>query len=153
VELFVFIMSFAGLTLLALVGIYKLGDRNGWSNGFAAGSALVRHEAKAAEDAADAFPESEEEDEDVCLRPGQRVVCNLSDRTHTHGIILGFTIGAHADGTTMLAIVDLGNGAPTMPIDVDRIDPVDVGSDDGSGPGVTYRESGRNDPANPKQWN
>lgn len=99
---------------------------------------------------AEPFPEPDDadiadgqDDEDVCLRVGMRVVCNLSPNSHTHGTIIGFTMHVSPDGP-MLAIVNVGGDAPPMPINVDLIEPA---KDSGPSPG--YRTN-----ASPnKQWN
>jgi hypothetical protein len=105
--------------------------------------------AKAAADA-EPFPEPDEEDDvadeeddiDICLRVGMPVVCILSETSHTHGTILGFTMGMEAGA--MLAIVDVGAQHP-MPISVDQVEP----RGPARGPGPGYRDSA--DPN--KQWN
>lgn len=104
----------------------------------------------AAKEAADRdpFPEpekdvaDEDDDVDLCLRVGMPVVCVLSETSHTHGTILGFTMGVEPG--SMLAIVDVGAMHP-MPIDVDMVEP----RGPARGPGPGYRESA--DPN--KQWN
>jgi hypothetical protein len=91
-------------------------------------------------------PEDDDEDDDVCLRVGMRVICNLSPATHTHGVIIGFTMHADPDGP-MLAIVNVGDGAMPMPINVDLVEP--HGPPPGPGPGPGYRDNAKPD----KQWN
>jgi len=140
--IFVFAL-FVFALLFLLNNVYCLGVRTGKLAAKAeAEAAAAADDAADEEGAAGDFPEPEEDD-DVCLRPGARVVCNLSDHAHTHGVILGFTMSA-IEGP-MLAIVDLGCGGPPMPINVDLVDPVDP---DGDGPTIGYRDN-----AGPKQWN
>ncbi len=91
-------------------------------------------------DIADEADEPEEEEDDVCLRPGTRVLCRLSGASHTHGVLRGFAMST-PDGP-MLAVVDVGGGAPFMPIDVDLVEPA------GDGPPVGYRDN-----AKPNEWN
>lgn len=80
-------------------------------------------------------PEVDEDDhEDVCLRPGARVFCRLSDCSHTHGVIVGF--GMASPEGPMIAMVSVGPGAPLMPIDVDLVDPAENEDDDGGGPEI-----------------
>lgn len=100
-------------------------------------------EAKAAVAAMDELDDDDEDDdEDVCLRPGTRVRCNLSDCTHTHGVLIGFTMNPHPGGP-MLAIVSIGPNIPAMPIDVDRIDPEVLDGDEGGGIPRGYRDSAK----------
>lgn len=109
-------------------------------------------EAKATVEALDAAELDDEDDvegEDVCLRPGIRVRCNLSDCTHTHGVLLGFTMSAQPGGP-MLAIVSIGPNIPVMPIDVDRVDPEGGEGDEGGGIPLGYRDSAK--PVD-KSWN
>jgi hypothetical protein len=75
-----------------------------------------------------------DDDEDVCLRPGTRVFCRLSDRSHTHGVLVGF--GMASPEGPMIAMVSLAPGTPLMPIDVDLVDPTDDENDDGGGPEI-----------------
>jgi hypothetical protein len=85
---------------------------------------------------------ADDEEEDVCLRVGMRVVCHLSEATHTHGVIMGFAM-SEKKGAPMLAIINVGD-APPMPIDVDMVVPIG-----GIAPPPSYRTN-----ANPdKQWN
>lgn len=60
------------------------------------------------------------EQDDRCLRPGQAVFCRLSDTSHTHGKIVGFTRLA-GDGGTTYALVDVPGSICALPIDVDLI--------------------------------
>jgi len=60
------------------------------------------------------------EQDDRCLRPGQAVFCRLSDTSHTHGKIVGFTRLAGNGGTTY-ALVDVPGSICALPIDVDLI--------------------------------
>jgi len=93
---------------------------------------------------AEPFPEPDQEDvaevESACLRVGMRVVCHLSEASHTHGVLLGFTMGMEPGGP-MLAVVDVGDGSPAMPIDVDMVEP------------VAMPEPGYRDNANPNKPN
>ena len=59
------------------------------------------------------------EQEDRCLRPGQVVFCRLSDTSHTHGKIVGFT--RLAGGGTTYALVDVPGSMCALPIDVDLV--------------------------------
>jgi hypothetical protein len=79
--------------------------------------------------------EDDGDEESRCLRPGQTVVCHLSDATHTHGRIIGFAMG---EGGAMLAMVDVGGGAPLMPIGVD-----DLESDERADEPVGYRDNAK----------
>ncbi len=110
-------------------------------------------EAQAAVDAMNEEDDEDEEDEDeedVCLQPGARVRCNLSDCTHTHGVLIGFTMNPHPGGP-MLALVSLGPGLPVLPIDVDRVDPDGVDGDEGGGIPLGYRDSVK--PKSNSNWN
>jgi hypothetical protein len=70
-----------------------------------------------------------------CLHPGQTVVCHLSDTAHTHGRIIGFAMG---EGGAMFAMVDVGGGAPLMPISVD-----DLETDHSEGDPRGYRDNAK----------
>lgn len=127
------------ISLLSMLPVAIIAYGWGRYNGRTAATAATATE--------DKFPEPTEQDDDeedenvdVCLRPGAHVVCNLSDTAHTHGILVGFTMG-NVEGP-MLALVDLGGNRPLMPIDVDCVEPV-------SHPEVGYRENA--DPS--KNWN
>jgi len=118
--------------------------------GRAAGGAEAAANAAAAKRVMDAepFPEPDDDvdDVDVCLRVGMQVVCRLSENSHTHGVLLGFTMGTNASGGPdtegpMLAVVDVGAAHP-MPINVDLVEPRGVER------AVGYREN-----ADPKNWN
>lgn len=131
----------SGLLLYTMKLVYETGvDAGRWGE---LRERLRTAEAKAAEEA---FPEPdepdepEEEEDDVCLRPGTRVLCRLSGASHTHGVLRGFAMST-PDGP-MLAVVDVGGGAPFMPIDVDLVEPA------GDGPPVGYRDN-----AKPNEWN
>jgi len=132
--------------VLILSGLGALGSA--YLMGYLRGEVSERMAAKRAMDA-EPFPEpdpadiadEEEEEEDACLRVGMRVVCRLSELSHTHGTIIGFAMSA-TPGGPMLAVVDVKAEHP-MPIDVDMVEPI------GHGPPPSYREN-----ANPnKQWN
>ena len=114
----------------------------------------AKQRAKRAKDA-EPFPEPEPDeaaevddgeddvDIDICLRVGMRVTCRLSESSHTHGVLIGFAMDSTA-GRPMLAMVDVGRGAPPMPIDVDMVEPA----------GKPEREAGYRESADPsKQWN
>lgn len=90
-------------------------------------------------------PEDDEPFEDVCLRPGARVLCRLSESSHTHGVLVGF--GMASPQGPMIAIVSLGPASPLMPIDVDLVDPMDD-DDEGGGPEIPKPTS-----AETKGWN
>ena len=114
---------------------------------FAEAAANAAAAAKRAMDA-EPFPEPDDDvdDVDVCLRVGMQVVCRLSENSHTHGVLLGFTMGSNATGGPdtdgpMLAVVDMGAPHP-MPIDVDLVEPRNIER------AVGYREN-----ADPKNWN
>lgn len=139
---------FITIALLGLLGFsYLLGRMIGRDEGFKAADrdAAEKAKAKAEAEANAPFPEpdvaDEEDDIDVCLRVGMPVTCVLSDTSHTHGTILGFTMGP---SEKMIAIVDVGALHP-MPIDVDSVEP----RGPAKGPSPGYRDGA--DPN--KQWN